>query len=281
MPSFTADMISEIRKRATAVCVDLSLSLMEEVQGTGDALLSREQRIERFVADAHSGALDVLEGIRPDLHRQLVRQYLRDLEASALTGTQPMGDWFGLQDLPPDEVETERKFAVNPSLIQLPQPWVLVQGYRAPGESLRLIPARGTAFARLKHPGTLSVSREKTSREQPYEDAVQFMLEHVPKVAVKERHLVRDQSGRAWLIDHVLNGDGMWWAETELQNAPPLSYMPPWIMADVSDNPKGYTYSHATAMTTHDKRRAIEYARARGSTADYLPSEDPAFQWMT
>ena len=89
MSTVNADLIAEIQERSLDRCVDLSLSIIDASLGIGDKNLSRQDRIARFYDDAQSGALDAMKVIRPDLYREAIRQYVKDVGNSPLITFEP------------------------------------------------------------------------------------------------------------------------------------------------------------------------------------------------
>lgn len=179
------------------------------------------------------------------------------------------------------EIEVQRKFGVDPSrLPSLPQPWALVQGYLSDGESIRVIPARKIAFLRRKDPAFQALSREKLSVPLPYLSGVALLMD-APTVAFKERYLVRDKGGRAWLIDHFPD-DGTWICESEFPSEKQANAAAPpsWSTGEMTDKPEGFTVMHAKKRSDAAIQRLLKQAQRDGTSAPYAPSESEGpFNW--
>ena len=175
------------------------------------------------------------------------------------------------------EVEYERKFSIDPTkLPPLRLPWIIVQAYpKSPAgmeESLRYIPARNRAYQRVKSISYDGI-RQKASREVSTDQA-QAALSTAP-VALKERYLHSDETGRQWLIDHFPEED-RWQAETEYAdeedfNAGPW-LDPEWVTGDITAQQAAYTRNHAKARTPQEVEQMV-YEAGQGSAAPYTPSE--------
>lgn len=189
----------------------------------------------------------------------------------------------------PEEHELERTFRVNVmDLPELPQPWCIVQGYfdcAHPEDevSIRLIPSRKLAFVRRKST-TPNILRAKISMQISYAEGLK-LLEQAPRVAIKERHLIRDEWGRAWLVDFFPRLK-QFYVETEFDTEDISKKMdkdeeiPEWCGKDVTNDPEGYTRTRARPMTAGARQAEIDYAEENGSVAAYSPSEDGKFKWQ-
>lgn len=93
-------MMNEVRRLAMQECRDLSReiigSLLDKDGSTvGDRPLTLGERVERFVDDADSGALDILRAQsndpgygRPTIYEQYVRQFVQDMTRAPITQAQ-------------------------------------------------------------------------------------------------------------------------------------------------------------------------------------------------
>ena len=287
--NLNVELMEEVRQQAFDECMDLSESVISSMLGpdgetVGDKPLDRGQRIARVEDMSRRGVMDMLKTISPPVYEKIVRQFIRDIKDSPFMETSPENeadDWHGTKSRPVGEVESERTWDIDPSqLPELPKPWIIIQAYRTPEESIRLIPARRLAFARLKQPGTQSLSRNKTSVKFDYDEAAKEVISDMPLVAVKERYLIRDETGRAWLIDHMLTHGGAWRAETELSNPNTPVNPPPGAIRELTDSPEGYTYNFAVPMPFHERAQYIRDADTNGNRESYTPGEDPSFRWQ-
>lgn len=172
--------------------------------------------------------------------------------------------------------ECERKFRVDPArLPSLPRPWLLAQGYfddmrdQELEHNIRVIASRGRAYRRIK---SLDFGcRMKISDKIDLNDGIRSLY-HADRVAFKERRLVRDETGRAWLIDHFLDED--WWqAETELAALDEPISTPDWCVQELTNDSSGYSRSHAFPRTASELAEFLSYAHAEGSRAPYDPAE--------
>ena len=179
------------------------------------------------------------------------------------------------------ENECERKWGVDPSkLPSLPVPWCLLQAYWAPKDgmvrSLRVISARGLAFMREKS-AIYGTSRMKLSKPVDYKTALN-LLHEAPRIALKKRYLVRDNDGRAWLIDYMPQF-GHWQCESEIPNPDYPLKKPSWATDELTDSKYGFTVTYAKPFNSADIDRLIQEAADCGSSAPYLPSEDSSWEW--
>lgn len=87
--SIPTELVGDVRAQAMDELLDLGPELIAALLGAdggapGDANLSPAQRIERFIDDAQSGALDFLRIQSPDVYEQYVREFNDDVANSPL-----------------------------------------------------------------------------------------------------------------------------------------------------------------------------------------------------
>lgn len=81
------EVAHEAIDRAVDELLELMRALYERESGAGGRTygtqdMDREQRIEAFLVDAQSGALDILKSIAPEHYNAQVRQFQQDVAAS-------------------------------------------------------------------------------------------------------------------------------------------------------------------------------------------------------
>ncbi len=94
MPFTNADMMSEVQEQAIDRLMELAPLIIASATGPDGALmdgvLTRDQRIQRFLDDAQSGAIDAMAEMDKALHtnraQQAVRQYFEDMKAVTEAG---------------------------------------------------------------------------------------------------------------------------------------------------------------------------------------------------
>jgi hypothetical protein len=182
------------------------------------------------------------------------------------------GEWFK---------EAEMKVKVDKTcLLQLPQPWILVQGYWMLDDheiTIRLIPARKMAFFRLK--SLTYGERDKMSFRIPYEMG-RHLAFYAQGVAFKYRFIKRDDTKRAWLVDYFPEID--WWqAETEFpyHKMHKIPRWPVWATEDITEQPIGYTRERARSRSFKEHQIIMEQAEEFGSREEYEPGGDD-FNWL-
>ncbi len=175
--------------------------------------------------------------------------------------------------------ECERKFKVNKDALgELEDPWMLVQAYfddltdQGYEHNIRVIASRGRSYERIKDLGM--GCRQKLSNKVSFEDAVNSVFK-ATRVAVKCRYMVRDEEGRAWLIDYFPAED--WWqAETEFESKDEMNdqhMTPVWCGEELTQHEIGYSRNHAKPMGQQDIADALKFAYEHGSKAEYSPAE--------
>ena len=171
--------------------------------------------------------------------------------------------------------ETERKFIVHKDLLgALAQPWIFVQAYTSPSQSVRLIPSLNLAYSRHKEP-YVGITRHKVSDEIPFEEGLHQARKSL-RVAYKVRYLVHSDD-RAWLIDYFPESN-LWIAETELKNKKEEIVIPDWADKEMTGKIKGYTYYQGQPRKPNELSILIDIARRRGSKEPYIPGHDN-FNW--
>lgn len=85
----TIEMMDEVRTQAIQHGVELakeliSVNLGPNREAYGDTEMSVGQRIQRFIDDAKSGAVDILQAQSPAIYKEYVAQFTRDINDSPL-----------------------------------------------------------------------------------------------------------------------------------------------------------------------------------------------------
>lgn len=85
----SVQMTREVIDRAADQIVELQLTAADRLTGPGGRTfgtqdLNRAERIEAFILDAESGALDILKQIAPHHYDAQVRQFERDVAATSV-----------------------------------------------------------------------------------------------------------------------------------------------------------------------------------------------------
>ncbi len=137
-------------------------------------------------------------------------------------------------------IEIERKFLVRDLSVLAGHAGVrLSQGYLSfdPDRTVRVRVAENAAWLTIKSRGK-GISRAEFEYEIPVEEARQLMEFCTGSVVDKTRHKIT-HAGHLWEVD-VFHGDndGLVVAEVELDSEEEEVELPPWIGAEVSDDPR-------------------------------------------
>lgn len=137
-------------------------------------------------------------------------------------------------------IEIERKFLVREVSMLAGQPGVrLSQGYLSfdPDRTVRVRVAEDGAWLTIKGRGK-GISRAEFEYAIPIEEARQLLQFCTGSVVDKTRHRI-SHAGHLWEVD-VFHGenDGLIVAEVELDSEDEVVELPPWIGAEVSDDPR-------------------------------------------
>lgn len=84
MTNFNAEFFADVRERTRENCMEIGGDLAEAMLGVNDVQLSPAGRIARFVDNANRGLLDVLNGMGAPVYWDFIREFVHDMEHSAL-----------------------------------------------------------------------------------------------------------------------------------------------------------------------------------------------------
>lgn len=81
--------MEEVRSQSIAQGIEIARALIANSMGAngeayGDREMSVGQRIQRFMDDARSGAVDILEKQSPAIYKEYVAQFTKDINDSPL-----------------------------------------------------------------------------------------------------------------------------------------------------------------------------------------------------
>jgi len=87
--NMSIDIMEEVRVQSIAQGVEIAKALIASSMGAngeayGDREMSVGQRIQRFMDDARSGAVDILQQQSPDIYKEYVAQFTKDINDSPL-----------------------------------------------------------------------------------------------------------------------------------------------------------------------------------------------------
>lgn len=87
--NMSIDIMEEVRVQSIAQGVEIARALIANSMGAngeayGDREMSVGQRIQRFMDDARSGAVDILEKQSPAIYKEYVAQFTKDINDSPL-----------------------------------------------------------------------------------------------------------------------------------------------------------------------------------------------------
>ncbi len=140
-------------------------------------------------------------------------------------------------------VEIERKFLVaDLSVLDGCAGVEMVQGYLSEGghgsATVRVRIAGECAWLTIKG-GTRGITRSEFEYPVPAEDARSMLAELTTRPPIRKTRYVVHAGGLDWEIDvfHDAN-DGLVVAEVELDSAGQQVQLPPWVGAEVSDDPR-------------------------------------------
>jgi len=139
--------------------------------------------------------------------------------------------------------EIERKYLVDTSLWRPAGPGVLYrQGYlsSAIDRVVRIRIAGDQAFLTIKGANE-GISRLEFEYPMPVADAAEMLDKLAQKPLIEKTRHREAYAGRDWEID-VFHGDneGLVLAEVELPDVDATVSPPPWVLAEVSDDPRYY-----------------------------------------
>jgi CYTH domain-containing protein len=132
--------------------------------------------------------------------------------------------------------EIERKFLVHTDrLPELGEGEALVQGYLAFQPSVRVRSAKARAWLTIKGPGQLE--RAEYEYEIPIDDARGLLQLCAATLTKIRRHVTVGE--HVWDLDQFTGAhDGLWLAEVELSAVDEAFARPPWLGAEVTDDPR-------------------------------------------
>jgi adenylate cyclase len=144
-------------------------------------------------------------------------------------------------------IEIERKFLAKPDCINEfgleGQQHLLIQGYLStePTVRVRIDMTSGEGFLTIKGRG--HVERSEYEYPIPKKDAEE-LLEMCPWGLSKHRYTVM-YHGKKWVIDNIWfdsgmpgSGTSLWLTEIELESVDEHFDMPPWVLKEVTNNPR-------------------------------------------
>ena len=87
--NMSIDIMEEVRSQSIAQGVEIAKALIANSMGAngeayGDREMSVGQRIQGFMDDARSGAVDILQKQSPDIYNEYVAQFTKDINDSPL-----------------------------------------------------------------------------------------------------------------------------------------------------------------------------------------------------
>ena len=115
----------------------------------------------------------------------------------------------------------------------------LRQGYlcRDPQRTVRVRIAGPRAWLTIKG-ATTGISRQEFEYEIPVAEALELLALSVDPPIEKTRYLI-EHAGRTWELDEFRGAnEGLLLAEIELESESATVDLPPWVGADVSDDPR-------------------------------------------